>query len=58
MSVTEAPSAARVASSSSFYLAMRILPAARREAMFQIYKFCREGDDIADEAGQIGRAHV
>ncbi len=37
-----------VASGSSFYWAMRMLPAARREAMFAIYAFCREVDDIAD----------
>jgi phytoene synthase len=36
------------ASGSSFYSAMRILPAAQREAMFQIYSFCRQVDDIAD----------
>ncbi|HLJ64509.1 MAG TPA: presqualene diphosphate synthase HpnD [Stellaceae bacterium] len=32
----------------SFYWAMRLLPKARREAMFAIYAFCREVDDIAD----------
>ena len=37
-----------VASGSSFYWAMRMLPSARREAMFAIYAFCREVDDIAD----------
>ena len=42
--------AAQRASGSSFYLAMRILPRARREAMFQIYRFCREVDDIADSS--------
>lgn len=36
------------ASGSSFYWAMRVLPAARRDAMFAIYAFCREVDDIAD----------
>ena len=36
------------ASGSSFYAAMRILPRAQREAMFQIYNFCRQVDDIAD----------
>ena len=39
------------ASGSSFYSAMRILPAAQREAMFQIYSFCRKVDDIADSDG-------
>jgi presqualene diphosphate synthase len=36
------------ASPSSFYTAMRILPAAQRDAMFLIYNFCRQVDDIAD----------
>ena len=39
------------ASGSSFYAAMRILPRAQREAMFQIYDFCRQVDDIADSDG-------
>ncbi|MBL8707866.1 MAG: presqualene diphosphate synthase HpnD [Rhodospirillaceae bacterium] len=37
------------ASGTSFYSAMRLLPPARRDAMFAIYAFCREVDDIADE---------
>ncbi|VTZ23797.1 Presqualene diphosphate synthase [Methylocella tundrae] len=36
---------------SSFYAAMRILPPAQREAMFEIYSFCRAVDDIADDGG-------
>jgi phytoene synthase len=39
------------ASGSSFYAAMRILPRKQREAMFQIYSFCRQVDDIADSDG-------
>jgi presqualene diphosphate synthase len=39
------------ASGSSFYAAMRILPPDQREAMFQIYSFCRQVDDIADSDG-------
>jgi phytoene synthase len=39
------------ASGSSFYAAMRILPREQREAMFQIYSFCRQVDDIADSNG-------
>jgi squalene synthase HpnD len=39
------------ASGSSFYAAMRILPRPQREAMFQIYSFCRQVDDIADSDG-------
>jgi len=36
------------AAGSSFYTAMRILPRAQRDAMFEIYSFCRHVDDIAD----------
>jgi phytoene synthase len=36
---------------SSFYVAMRILPAPRRDAMFALYGFCRAVDDIADKRG-------
>ena len=39
------------ASGSSFYSAMRLLPKSERSAMFAIYAFCREVDDIADEIG-------
>jgi phytoene synthase len=39
------------ASGSSFYAAMRILPREQREAMFLIYSFCRQVDDIADSDG-------
>jgi presqualene diphosphate synthase len=42
------------ASGSSFYAAMRILPREQREAMFQIYSFCRQVDDIADSDGPRG----
>jgi phytoene synthase len=44
-------SSGATASGSSFYAAMRILPRAQREAMFQIYTFCRDVDDIADSDG-------
>jgi squalene synthase HpnD len=40
-----------IAAKSSFYLAMRILEPARRDAMFAIYAFCRAVDDIADDEG-------
>ncbi|MFL6798906.1 MAG: presqualene diphosphate synthase HpnD [Xanthobacteraceae bacterium] len=43
--------AAERASGSSFYNAMRILPRAQRQAMFEIYSFCRQVDDIADSTG-------
>ncbi len=42
------PSAAAQSSGSSFYTAMRLLPAPQRQAMFEIYAFCRAVDDIAD----------
>jgi phytoene synthase len=38
-------------SHSSFYAAMRVLPAEQRRAMFAIYAFCRAVDDIADGRG-------
>ena len=40
-------------SGTSFAAGMRILPKARREAMYAIYAFCREVDDIADEGGTV-----
>lgn len=39
------------AAGSSFYLGMRILPPAQREAMYAIYAFCRAVDDVADDGG-------
>ncbi len=36
-------------SGTSFYYGMKILPAARRDAMYGIYAFCRVVDDIADD---------
>jgi squalene synthase HpnD len=45
------PNYGTTASGSSFYAAMRILPRQQREAMFQIYSFCRQVDDIADSDG-------
>ena len=45
-----AADAATAASGSSFYAAMRILPRPQRQAMYDIYAFCRAVDDIADEA--------
>jgi presqualene diphosphate synthase len=48
---TANPGYGTTASGSSFYAAMRILPREQREAMFQIYSFCRQVDDIADSDG-------
>lgn len=45
---------ASVASGSSFYAAMKILPPEQRDAMFHIYSFCRKVDDIADSEGPRG----
>jgi phytoene synthase len=42
------------AAGSSFYAAMRILPPAQRDAMFEIYSFCRRVDDIADSTAPRG----
>ncbi|MEO5338322.1 MAG: presqualene diphosphate synthase HpnD [Magnetospirillum sp. WYHS-4] len=38
-------------SGTSFFWGMRVLEPARRDAMFAVYAFCREVDDIADEPG-------
>jgi presqualene diphosphate synthase len=38
-----------LAASTSFYWAMRLLPAKRRGAIFAVYAFCRTVDDIADD---------
>lgn len=51
--VTDAESRTQVrrvaaGSGSSFYWPMRLLPPDRRDAMFAVYAFCREIDDIAD----------
>jgi presqualene diphosphate synthase len=44
-------------SGTSFYWAMRFLPLEKRQAMFAVYAFCRQVDDIADEPGQIELKH-
>jgi len=49
--MTATSQAAERASGSSFYRGMRILPRPEREAMFEIYSFCRAVDDIADDPG-------
>ncbi len=38
-------------SGSSFYWGMRLMAPERRQAMYAVYAFCREVDDIADEPG-------
>ncbi|MCW8916340.1 MAG: presqualene diphosphate synthase HpnD [Magnetovibrio sp.] len=47
-SLSQHPTAAGKAVKSSFYWAMRFMPSERREAMYVVYAFCREVDDIAD----------
>ena len=46
------------AKKSSFYLAMRILPRPQRQAMYEVYSFCRLVDDIADEGGPRPDRHA
>lgn len=41
------------ASGSSFYPAMKLLCREKRDAMYAIYAFCREIDDIADEPAPL-----
>ena len=41
------------AAGTSFYSAMRLLPVERRMAMYAIYAFCREVDDVADEPAPL-----
>jgi phytoene synthase len=48
---TTPPTSSQRASGSSFYTAMRILPQSQRDAMYEIYSFCRRVDDIADSNG-------
>jgi presqualene diphosphate synthase len=45
------PPAGSVVAASSFYAALRILPADQRHAMYEVYAFCRAVDDIADDPG-------
>ena len=40
-----------IVSRSSFYRALSILPREKREAMYEVYAFCRAVDDIADDGG-------
>ena len=56
--VTEPSVAARITreSGTNFYYAFRILPAAKRRAIYALYAFCRVVDDCVDEAGGEGEA--
>ena len=44
-----------MAAGTSFYWAMRLLPADRRNGMYAVYAFCREVDDIADDDRPVGQ---
>ena len=44
-------------SGTSFFWAMRLLPEARRTAIYAVYAFCRIVDDIADELGSKDEKH-
>ena len=46
------------ASGSSFYYAFLFLPAPRRAAITAFYAFCREVDDVVDEAADMSVAHT
>jgi phytoene synthase len=43
-------------SGTSFYYAFRLLPVAKRRAIFALYSFCRTVDDCVDEEGGEGDA--
>lgn len=47
--------AAQQVRGSTFYHALRILPRGQRAAMYEIYAFCRDVDDIADTDGPRDR---
>lgn len=42
----------------NFSLGFRLLPPAKRRAVYAAYAVCRVGDDIVDEAGAVGAAEV
>lgn len=46
------------AAGSSFYAGMRILPRDRRQAMYDVYAFCRIVDDIADGDAPVADPHA
>lgn len=41
------------AAGTSFYRGMRVLPPPRRAAMYAVYAFCRQVDDVADEPAPL-----
>ena len=46
------------ASGSSFYYSFLFLPARKRRAITAFYAYCREVDDVADEASDVGVART
>ena len=48
LAVSYQPHLESTPTTSSFYLALRVLPAEKREAMYSVYAFCRAVDDVAD----------
>ena len=40
-------------SGTSFRWSMKVLPPDQRQAMYTVYAFCREVDDIVDEPGEL-----
>jgi len=50
---SDSPAAVAGRSGSTFYWPMLLLPRSKRAAMFAIYAFCRQIDDIVDEPGDI-----
>ena len=45
-------------SASSFYYALRLLPSARRRALYAVYAFCRAVDDAVDESDPAEAPHL
>lgn len=45
-------------SGTTFFWSMRLLPRAKRQAMFAVYAFCREVDDVADGNTPLAEKHV
>ncbi len=55
METTRSADTEPAVSGSSFYAALRLLPPEQRQAMFEIYAFCRAVDDVADGRGDRQR---
>jgi phytoene synthase len=53
----DSPAAVAGRSGSTFYWPMLLLPRSKRAAMFAIYAYCRQIDDIVDEPGDLDAKH-